>query len=458
MSSRDSFPPNFVWGTATAAYQIEGATQEDGKGVSIWDTFSHTPGKVVNGNTGDVACDHYHRWREDIRLMRDLGVNAYRFSLAWTRVQPDGRGRINEKGLEFYERLIDGLLEAGIAPWTTLFHWDLPQALEDAGGWTNRDTSYRFAEYAHIVAERLGNRSAGIMTLNEPWVFSILGYAVGSHAPGKTDLGSAFKTAHHALLAHGLGVKAIREACNAPVGVALSLSSCEPASDSSADERAAGAMDELVNGLFADPIFGKGYPNVVEPFLPAFPEGFADDLPVIAQPLDFLGVNYYFRFVLREPSSQTAPEGLSAMLRFAGIPVEVVPASQRGNPVTGFDWEVYPPGLQRQIQRVHDRYQPPAIYITENGATYPDTVEPDGSINDVERQRYFETHLEVCGKLIEDGVPLRGYFAWSLMDNFEWAEGYSKRFGLYHVDFETQQRTLKRSGAWFRDFVGNRQA
>jgi beta-glucosidase len=252
-----------------------------------------------------------------------------------------------------------------------------------------------------------------------------------------------------------LGVKAIRESCHAPVGIALSLSSCEAASDSSADERAASAMDELVNGLFADPIFGRGYPSVLEPFLPAFPEGFVEDLAIISQPLDFLGVNYYFRFVVREPREHTEPQGLSAMLRVAGIQAEIVPNAERGNPVTGFDWEVYPPGLRRQLERVTERYKPVALYITENGATYPDKVEPDG-INDVSRQRYIETHLEQCALAMSSGVPLRGYFAWSLMDNFEWAEGYGKRFGLYHVDFETQERRLKRSGAWYRDFISRR--
>lgn len=452
---RSSFPKDFAWGTATAAHQIEGAAFTDGKGLSIWDTFSRSKGKILNGDTADVACDHYHLWTDDIKRMGQLGMNAYRFSVAWTRVQPSGRGRANERGLEFYDRLIDGLLEAGITPWVTLYHWDLPQALEDAGGWTNRDTALRFADYAHIVAERIGSRVAGIMTLNEPWVFTLLGYALGTHAPGKTDLSGAFKAVHHALLAHGLGVAAIREACGAPVGIALSMSSCEAASDSSADERAAASMDELVNGMFADPIFGRGYPNLLEPFMPAFPPDFEADLKTIAAPIDFLGVNYYFRYVVREPRAATAPEGLSAILRFAGIPVEVVPDFDRGNPVTGFGWEVYPQGLHSQVTRVVDRYKPAALYITENGATYPDTLEPDGQVRDLERQRYFEAHLEQCARLIDDGVPLRGYFAWSLLDNFEWAEGYSKRFGLYFVDFETQLRTLKYSGMWLRDFISN---
>jgi beta-glucosidase len=454
MAFRDAFPGDFVWGTATAAYQIEGAALEDGKGVSIWDTFTHTPGKVAGGDTGDQACEHHARWREDIKLMQALGTNAYRFSVAWTRVQPTGKGKPNARGLEFYDRLVDGLLEANIQPWVTLYHWDLPQALEDAGGWTNRDTAHRFAEYAHLVSERLGSRAAGIMTLNEPWVFTILGYALGMHAPGRTDMAGAFRAVHHALLAHGLGVQAIREACNAPVGIALSMSHCEPATDSSADERAAVAMDELVNGLFADPLFGRGYPSVLEPFMPALPNGYADDFATIARPLDFLGVNYYYRFVLREPRAGVEPQGLSALLRMAGIPVEVVPDAVRGNPVTGFGWEVYPPGLSAQLERVHERYQPKALLVTENGATYPDAVRPDGQIIDLERRDYLESHLEACAAALERGVPLKGYFCWSLLDNFEWAEGYSKRFGLYYVDFATQRRTLKRSGAWYRDFIG----
>jgi beta-glucosidase len=455
-SMRSSFPPNFKWGTATASYQIEGAFQADGKGISVWDTFAHTPGKIKDASTGDIACDHYQRYRDDVRLMRELGTNAYRFSVAWTRIQPNGKGKANAKGLEFYDRLCDTLLENRIEPWMTLYHWDLPQALEDAGGWASRDTALRFAEYAHMVTEHLHDRVSGIMTLNEPWVFTALGHATGQHAPGKSDLGAVFHVVHHALLAHGLGARAIREVTNKPLGIALSMSYCETDGDSSADQFAATAMDALVNRLFADPIFGRGYSKELEPFMGLLPESYADDLSTIAQPLDFLGINYYQRYVVREPRASTKLEGINATLRSAGVPIEVIPDAARGNPITGFGWEVHAPGMHDQILKVHRDYAPKSIMITENGAAYPDKLEPDGSINDVERQKYLELHLEQCAKLIDAGVPLDGYFCWSLMDNFEWAEGYTQRFGLYHVDFQTQKRTMKRSGQWYRDFIERR--
>ncbi len=461
MSFRSSFPADFLWGTATASYQIEGAALEDGKGVSIWDTFSHTAGKILNADHGDIACDHYHRYRSDVALIKALGTNAYRFSVAWSRVQPEGKGKTNAKGLAFYDALTDALLEQGIAPWMTLYHWDLPQALEDTrdtagrGGWANRDTALRFAEFAHIMASQLGDRVAGIMTLNEPLMFTMLGNVLGTHAPGKTDFSVAFRVAHHALVAHGLACQAIREVCQKPVGIALSMSYCQAATDSSADEIATRALDALLNKLFADPIFGKSYPAELEIFQAALPENWQDDLRTIAQPLDFLGINYYNRYVAREPKAGATPEGIAALLQFAGLPVEIIPDNARGNPVTGLGWEVYPKGLYQQLEKVHTDYAPKQIFITENGATYPDEI-INGVITDNERQHYIETHLEQCAKLIEAGIPLKGYFCWSLMDNFEWAEGYSKRFGLYYVDFATQTRTLKKSGEWYRDFIEGR--
>ncbi len=459
MKTRSLFPANFLWGTATAAYQIEGAAFEDGKGISIWDTFAHRKSKILNNDNADVACNHYHLYRDDVRLMQQLGTNAYRFSVAWSRVQPEGKGKPNQKGLEFYDKLIDTLLEAGIAPWLTLYHWDLPQALEDKrdtnghGGWANRDTTLRFAEYAHLISSQFGSRVSGIMTLNEPLVFSMLGHVTGQHAPGLTDLSLAFRVAHHALVAHGLAVRAIRESSNTPVGIALSMSYIEAATDSSVDLFAAQSLDALMNRLFADPIFGKSYPSELEMFIPALPEDFQDDLPSIAQPLDFLGINYYQRHVVRAPKSNSTPDGITALLQFAGMPVEIIPDDARGNPITGFGWEVYPKGLYQQLEKVHWDYSPNSIFITENGSSYPDVVNENGTVHDPERTHYLQTHLLECAKLIEAGVPLHGYFYWSLMDNFEWAEGFEKRFGLYHVDFATQKRSLKSSGAWYRDFI-----
>jgi beta-glucosidase len=459
MKTRSLFPENFLWGTATAAHQIEGAAFEDGKGISIWDTFSHSKNKILNNDNADVACDHYHRYADDLRLMQQLGTNAYRFSVAWSRVQPEGKGKPNQKGLEFYDKLIDSLLEAGIAPWLTLYHWDLPQALEDKrnanghGGWANRDTALRFAEYAHLISSQFGNRVSGIMTLNEPLVFTMLGHVTGQHAPGHTDLSLAFRVAHHALVAHGKAVSAIREASNAPVGIALSMSYIESATDSNEDLQAAQSLDALMNRLFADPIFGKSYPAELEMFQPALPEGFQDDLSSIAQALDFLGINYYQRQVVRAKKANTKPEGIAALLQAAGMPLEIIPDNARGNPVTGFGWEVYAKGLYQQLEKVYLEYAPKSIFITENGSTYPDIVQENGIVHDPERRSYLQTHLEQCAKLIEAGIPLHGYFYWSLLDNFEWAEGYSKRFGLYHVDFATQKRSLKSSGAWYRDFI-----
>ncbi|RIH86745.1 Beta-glucosidase A [Meiothermus luteus] len=436
---RSDFPSDFTWGTATSAYQIEGAVAEDGRGVSIWDTFSHTPGKTRGGDTGDVACDHYHRYLEDIALMKELGVNAYRFSVAWPRVLPEGRGRVNEKGLGFYDRLVDALLAQGITPWATLYHWDLPQPLEDQGGWPVRETAYAFAEYADLLTRRLGDRVRHWITLNEPWCSAHLGYLAGVHAPGKRDLSLAVRAAHHLLLAHGLAVPLIRQ--NAPgarVGLTLNLSPGHPASPHPADIAAARRFDGFQNRWYLDPLFGFGYPkDVLALYGQAAPPVQEGDLAVIATPTDFLGVNYYSRTVVREGSEEP--------YRFQYVRV--------GEERTAMDWEVYPEGLLELLRRLWREYRPGAIYITENGAAYPDAVGEDGEVRDLERIHYLQRHLAQCLTALQEGVPLRGYFVWSLLDNFEWAEGYSKRFGLVHVDFATQRRRLKESGRWWQGFL-----
>jgi len=436
---RSDFPPDFTWGTATSAYQIEGAVQEDGRGPSIWDTFSHTPGKTQGGETGDLACDHYHRYREDIALMRELGVNAYRFSVAWSRVLPEGRGVPNLKGLDFYERLVDTLLAQDITPWLTLYHWDLPQALEDQGGWPARETAYAFAEYADLLSRHLGDRVRHWITLNEPWCSAHLGYLAGVHAPGKQDLGLAVRASHHLLLAHGLAVPLIRRnAPGAQVGITLNLAPGHPASPDPADVAAARRFDGFQNRWYLDPLFGFGYPlDLLELYDEAGPPVEAGDLEAIATLTDFLGINYYTRAVVR--NSTLGP------YRFQSVAV--------GEERTAMDWEVYPEGLQELLLRVSREYRPKAIYITENGAAYSDVVSVDGEVHDPARTRYLERHFGQSLLALQEGVPLKGYFVWSLLDNFEWAEGYSKRFGLVYVDFATQARRLKASGRWFQGFL-----
>jgi len=436
---RDEFPSDFVWGTATAAYQIEGAAQEDGRGPSIWDTFSHTPGKVKNGHTGDTACDHYHRYREDIALMKELGTNAYRFSIAWPRILPEGRGRINPRGLDFYDRLIDALLEAEITPWATLYHWDLPQALEDAGGWPKRDTAYALAEYATVVGERLGDRLKHWITLNEPWCSAFLGYGNGVHAPGRQDYALSLQAAHHLLLSHGLATLALRAAVpGAKVGITLNLTPTHPATPEPRDLEAARRYDGFFNRWYLDPLFGFGYPpDMWELYGPLAPQLELDDLAHIATPLDFLGINYYSRSVVKH-----AEQG----------PLFIEHLRPEGE-YTYMNWEVYPDGLREIVVRVAREYRPPSIYITENGACYPDAVEDDGEIHDSRRLAYYRSHIGKCLQAIREGAPLKGYFAWSLLDNFEWAEGYDKRFGLVYVDFSTQERRFKQSGRWLKAFL-----
>ncbi|WP_027878487.1 GH1 family beta-glucosidase [Meiothermus cerbereus] len=435
---RSDFPQDFIWGTATSSYQIEGAVSEDGRGLSIWDTFSHTPGKVKGGDNGDVACDHYHRYPEDIALMKELGVNAYRFSLAWPRILPLGRGTVNPKGLDFYSRLVDTLLARGITPWVTLYHWDLPQALEDQGGWPERETAYAFAEYTDVVTRHLGDRVKHWITLNEPWCSAYLGYHIGVHAPGRQDLNLSVRASHHLLLAHGLAVPVIRQNVpGAQVGITLNLSPGHPASPDPADVAAARRFDGFQNRWYLDPLYGFGYPADMLALYSKAPPVQGDDLKTIAVPTDFLGINYYSRAVVKNGDLEP--------YRFQYV--------RAGEEHTDMDWEVYPEGIYETLVRVGREYRPNAIYITENGAAYPDVMGADGQVHDLERVRYFERHLDLCARAVRHGAPLKGYFAWSLLDNFEWAEGYSKRFGLVYVDFSTQKRTIKDSGLWFRDFL-----
>jgi beta-glucosidase len=433
------FPADFVWGAATASYQIEGAAHEDGRGESIWDRFCRTPGKVRNGDTGDIACDHYHRYKEDIALMRNLGLRGYRFSIAWPRILPGGRGPVNDKGLDFYDRLVDELLGNGIQPYATLYHWDLPQTIEDAGGWPERSIVDAYLAYAERVVRRLGDRVQHWITLNEPWVSAWLGYGIGIHAPGRTDEASALAAGHHLLLAHGHAVDIIRrDSLGARVGITLNLSPVYAASSSPEDEAAARLADGMANRWFLDPIFRGRYSADMDQWSNAALLAIqAGDLRTIAAPIDFLGVNFYNRQLVRaDPAS--------------GHPIHVRPDHGR---FTDMDWEVYPHAFYELLTRLQRDYQPPQIFITENGAAYDDVRLHDGSVHDPERQHYLEQHLAACSRAIRDGVPLAGYFAWSLLDNFEWACGYQKRFGLIYVDYPTQQRIPKSSFHWYRRFI-----
>jgi beta-glucosidase len=436
-----AFPKDFIWGAATASYQIEGAWEEDGKGESIWDRFSHTPGKVKNGDTGDVACDHYHRWRDDVALMKELGLKAYRFSVAWPRIFPEGRGEVNQTGLDFYSQLVDALLEAGIEPFVTLYHWDLPQILQDEGGWPERGIVDAFTEYADVVSCTLGDRIQNWITLNEPWVSAFLGYSMGYHAPGHTNQDEAIAASHHLLLSHGRTVPILRANClDARVGITLNLSPQEPASPSVADRTAATWVDGYINRFFLDPLVGRGYPqDMVSSFGNAMEFVKPGDLEAIATPLDFLGVNYYSRGIAR--SDEITEEENEPRTVF------------RGDEITEMDWEVYPRGIYNILGRLHFEYAFPALLITENGAAFVDDVGPDGTVDDPARLSYIKRHLEMIHNAIQIGVPVTGYFVWSLMDNFEWAYGYSKRFGIVYVDYPSQQRILKSSAKWYRDLL-----
>jgi beta-glucosidase len=436
MTTIRAFPSEFVWGAATAAYQIEGAANEDGRGESVWDRFCATPGKVRNGDSGAVACDFYHRYPGDIALMRELGLDAFRFSIAWPRILPDGRGRVNEVGLDFYDRLVDELLASGVTPFPTLFHWDTPQALEDAGGWTSRATAEAFVEYAEVVAARLGDRIDHWTTHNEPWVVAWIGHAWGEHAPGRTSDVDAIAAAHHLLLSHGWAVEALRRAApQAEVGIALNLEHVDAASESPADVEAAREMDDMANRWFLDPVFRGEYPSdLLARYEPPLREG---DLTAISAPIDFLGVNNYFRFVVQAGSNGGGPH------------VVHDPEWQR----TDMGWEIYPDGLYRLLTRVARDYSPPAMYVTENGAAFGDILSHDGRVHDPERVEYIESHVDAVLRAAADGAPMKGYFVWSFLDNFEWSLGYSKRFGIVYVDYPTQERVPKDSFYRYRDLI-----
>jgi len=447
------FPVGFYWGAASSAYQIEGAWNEDGRGPSIWDTFARTPGKIRNGDTGDVAIDHYHRWAEDVRLIADLGMTAYRFSTAWPRIQPGGRGPVNTRGLDFYSRLVDELLAFGITPFLTLYHWDLPQELEDAGGWTNRDTAYRFAEYAGLVAQRLGDRVEYWTTLNEPWCSAYLGYSSGEHAPGRTEPGVSLSAVHHLNLAHGLGVEAVRETAVSLTQLAatLNLAAVRTISDREEDLEAVRRVDGVANRVFLDPMLRGFYPEDVL----ADTERLTDwsfvrdgDLKTINARIDALGINYYNpTFVAATDGS--GPDPVSA--QFPGC--EDLSYPQVDLPRTAMNWPIDADSLHGLLMRVHRDYDAIPMFITENGMANDDYVGPDGQVHDPERIAYVADHLDAVARAISDGADMRGYFTWSLHDNFEWAHGYGKRFGICYVDYPTQKRILKSSAHWYRDFI-----
>jgi beta-glucosidase len=432
------FPRSFLWGAATAAYQIEGAAHEDGRGESVWDRFCAEPGKVRNGDTGATACDFYHRYPEDIALMRELGLNAFRFSVAWPRVLPEGRGAVNTKGLDFYDRLVDELLANGIQPLVTLYHWDLPTRLEDAGGWPERATVDAFCEYAQVVSARLGDRVTHWVTHNEPWAVAWLGYGQGEHAPGRASMSDALAAAHHLMLSHGLAAEIIRrEATAAHVGITLNLTEILPASDAPEDVAAAREADGERNRWWLEPLFRGAYPeDMLAHFAPDAPPVQAGDLAAIAAPLDFLGVNYYQREVVAREGSR----GRRLV-------------HQRDSAYTDMGWEVSPQELCDLVVRVAAEYGPPEIYVTENGAAYCDVRGHDGSVRDPERQAYIAEHIAALARAIGAGVPVAGYFVWSLLDNFEWAYGYGKRFGIVYVDYPTLDRIPKSSFYWYRDFI-----
>ncbi|OLR93980.1 GH1 family beta-glucosidase [Actinokineospora bangkokensis] len=445
-----TFPDGFLWGVASAAYQVEGAVDEDGRGRSVWDTFCAEPGRVLDGATGAVAADHYHRYREDVALLRDLGVGAYRFSIAWPRVVPAGSGAVNPAGLDFYDRLVDELCAAGIAPAATLFHWDTPQALEDAGGWLSRGTAQRFGEYAAVVGERLGDRVRMWMPLNEPVVVTMFGYALGHHAPGRALGFQALPAAHHQLLGHGLAVQALRAAGCTGIGIASNHGPVWPASGSEDDESAAETYSALVNWLFADPVLRGEYPA---PELTALiPGPVAADLATIAQPLDWFGVNYYRPTRVGAAGGGGERDVEGAMLP-PGLPFE--PRRITEYPLTDFGWPIVPEGLAETVRMFRERYGDalPPLYITESGCSFHDPDPVDGRVPDQARIDYHDAHLRALHRAITEGADVRGYFAWAATDNFEWAAGYRERFGLVHVDYETQRRTPKDSYHWYRSII-----
>ena len=441
MKRGDGFPDDFVWGCSTSSYQIEGAADEEGRAPSIWDSFAHTPGKIADGRNGDATCDSYHRWRDDIALLKELNAGAYRFSVSWTRVQPDGRGAPNPKGIDYYSRLVDGLAEAGIEPWLELFHWDLPQSLEDAGGWRARDTALRFAEYANILYRTIGDRVKHWTSMNEPWCAAFLGHLTGEHAPGMRDRHAAHRAVHHLLLAHGLATAAFRQSgISGEYGLVINPNKPRPATLRDQDVAASERASVERTSLWLDPVFGRGYPA-------EFMARFGKDLPIeegdmelIAQPLDFIGVNYY-----NEEAVRAAPETTENPYGF-----EFVPTWQRK---TEMGWEIEASGLRRILEHIAATWPVKELYVTENGVAFPDVADSDGIIRDYDRIDYLREHISACRDALARGVPLKGYFVWSLLDNFEWAFGYTKKFGLAAIDPESLERRPKLSFYYYRDAI-----
>lgn len=437
------FPANFLWGSATSAYQVEGATKEDGRGDSIWDVFCRVPGNIKNNDTGDVADDYYHRWEQDFNYMQSLGLQAYRFSIAWPRIFPNGTGQVNQKGLDFYKRQVDTLLKLNIRPMVTLYHWDLPQALQDKGGWLNRDTTKYFADYAATVFKELGDNVTGWITHNEPWVVAYVGHAFGTHAPGMHDWAKAVQVTHNLMLSHGLAVQAYRaQNLKSQIGITLNLTQAYPTSDSQEDQQAAYRIDGFQNRWFLDPIFKGNYPSDMQDYMQKNfgPMNYVQsgDLKTINSPIDFLGVNYYSpSYVANDPnSSYFQTDGKSG-----------------GNPVTAMGWEIVPNSLYDLLMRLKKDYPSVPLYITENGAAFADTVDANNQVNDNDRLKFVYQYLAAAQKAVAAGVNLKGYFVWSLMDNFEWAEGYTKRFGITYVDYQTQKRIPKRSANWYSGVI-----
>ncbi len=438
IAEESAFPADFAWGVSTSSYQIEGAAEVDGRGKSIWDTFSHTPGRVKGGDNGDVACDHYHRWPEDIELLARGGFTAYRFSTAWPRILPAGSGVLEARGLDFYDRLVDGLVARGIAPWLCLYHWDLPQALQDQGGWLNRDIAEKFADYARVVVRRLGDRVKHWATFNEPNIHALFGYGLGEHAPAVKGLPNMLAAMHNQNLAHGRAVQALRaEAADLRIGTIVSLQRARPSSDRAEDRRATERFDAIWNGACLDPQMTGHYPApIAVDFAPLTAAG---DLTTIRQPLDFIGVNYYAPMYVAD-----APQSLF------GAWFGAAPAATK---YTAMGWPIDPGALTEELRLLSERYDRPELYVTENGACFDDTVAADGVVHDDDRSAYLRDHLAAAQRALAAGVRLRGYFVWSLLDNFEWAEGYSRRFGIVHVDFATQKRTPKSSYRWLTEFI-----
>lgn len=439
IDTSNRFPSNFVWGVATSAFQIEGASTADGRGDSIWDTFCRKPGVIADSSDGQIACDHYHRWESDLDLIANLGVDAYRFSTSWSRVRPSGAGQWNSKGLDFYERLVDGLLERGLKAYLTLNHWDLPEELQASGGWANRDTVHRFVEYALGMHQRLGNRLTSITTHNEPWVMAYLGNETGIFAPGNKDRATAIQVSHNLLVSHGLALQSLRsEGCSAKLGIVLNLSPVHPATEREADLQKATLEDGLLLRWYMDPLFKGAYPaDVLQHLGNDAPKMEPGDLSIISTPMDFMGVNYYSRSVVS-----------------AGEPWDV---HSSGRQVTDMGWEVYPEGLTELLVRLKDDYPVPPLYVTENGGAFKDEL-VSGQVHDADRTDYIARHIDAVAEAIRMGVRMEGYMVWSLLDNFEWASGYEKRFGIVHVDYATQKRTLKDSAIWYKAFLNHQHA